>query len=354
MYTVEQLDAVFSDLKVFTTQAEASSYFYQIPPKERSTLLLQLNRRPELRELPYIGKWDGYTGSKTLVVSTTDMNGPEFRTQEAVSLYTRLFEEISTRFLAAKQAGRPFHLVCGEGHLDRNNLLVELMALKIVARLGVRNLKLEYPLEDSADNPYVLANGRKAIILGLDNTIQRLRKQPKESIRESDQEYSVQPDSRNINMYLMMHYVLHNMKAINMQAIDPNVYQAIGSDNKLEIRDPAMAEKIAVQEDSMTITGHDHLHGIKRCANEVVTMQARYSIPLFHPDENHLIGWNQERALFPADIALEIPGKGISEAREAIKWAEQADRIVGDKLCEKFFRNHSDITPAACHGGRGC
>ena len=353
MYTSQQLDAVFFDLKGFTTQAEALSYFRQIPPKERSTLLLQLNRRPELRELPYIGKWDGYTGSNTLVVSTTDMDGPEFRTQEAVSLYTRLFEEISTCFLAAKQAGRPFHLVCGEGHLDRNNLLVELMALKIAARLGVRNLKLEYPLEDSADNPYVLANGRKATILGLDNTIQRLRKQPKESICESDPEYSVQPDSRNINMYLLMHYALHNMKAINIEAIDPNEYQAIESDMKFEIRDPVMAEKIAVQEDSMTITGHDHLHGIKRCANEIVTMQARYSVPLFHPDEDALIGWNQEKALFPADIALEMPGKGVSRAREAIKSAEQADRIVGDKLCEEFFRNHSDIAPASGRGGHG-
>ena len=61
----------------------------------------------------------------------------------ADALYASLYEKISLAKEQADVAGKPFAMPIGEGHRDRNSLLIELMAVDICDRLGIKNILFE-------------------------------------------------------------------------------------------------------------------------------------------------------------------------------------------------------------------
>lgn len=331
----------FNDLPQAEAQQKALDYLYSIPSQERKTLLQLLNRNPGLSRLSYIGEWDGHTGPNTLIVSYLDANGKQTGLDEVKEVYRQAFNQISIRLKEAKEAGKPFHLVCGEGHLDRNNLLMERIILSIAKRFNVQQFNFEY--SEKAPEPYIRKDGRKVILEGFKSLVDRIAGSSKTTLPEDDPEFSLQPDSKRINRDFILHHLTHPYDPqVKLSPIDNNLSECLKSNRgtMFNVRDPSMADLITEQScHSISFVGADHLEGIKENSPNVITISAQYSKALNHSKPEILKEWTPEKALFEPDMYFKIPGKGITTAAEAERLASAADRDLGNRLTKEFFNN---------------
>jgi len=360
----DDIQASLASLYECKTEADARKLTESLPPDKRRKVLMLADSS----KLPFIKKG---AIQKALRFSLSDSQGDDTTQSQVNALYDSLFALINAAKMRAEAEKKSLHVVIGESHPDRTGLLVSSLILHIARRLGIDDLGVELFPEESHTKPDGIE------VLGFP-AVWRLVDSISSIPSETDEGHSTTLGAirKNVQFQMLLAKRLGMSSFSNdpKGIIDYNPEKTL--DDTFKKRDAPTAETLnnLSGKNLVSIHGYSHFNGL------VPLLKSNDALALFIDDVHLVTHYKTINSHVPSHETLanatplpatakdagelgkrynpsevihaQVPGKGVTTAKEALEMAQEADRAKG-KICMKRAESwvgRTQGSPSAQHG----
>lgn len=353
---ISKISQVTGSIGACKTQAEVQAIADSLAPEDRwmTTCLTPEHYCAFFRDESGTPKqYNGVSGSNSITISYSRIS-EDAQQDDADNAYEALFNLISSGLKEAVKQNKRLVVFVGEAHSNRGSLMLDLMAADIAKHLGITDIGIEN--EEHAVTIKTL-DGRTVERPSLAGWGEHASAILQNGRFPETHDLCLPPDKRTANRAV---FIPHLFRAEENHIFPTDCYPGDASSiiEILDERDAFQAKRIVEESNGrhvMHFGGSSHLYGLEKNMKThhaedtapdsyyigIRTEQEAYLTPEFMSATDDLV---IERYTAPCIQRILVNGR-VHTIEQARKLAEGAEKALGEKLANKFFRDNPELAP---------